>query len=142
MLTVTITVDPGDSIVFLQQLAARMQNLDEFLLMLGEKISEQISFNFDSAPWPPLAAATIARKQAGGYPLEPLVRSGQMKEDATSGLWEASNLGGVAKAVLYGPGYSFYHMDGTDFMPARDFTFLPDSFENTIESTFEAFINA
>lgn len=34
-------------------------------------------------PWPPLAAATIAEKERLGYPLDPLVRTGRLRESLT-----------------------------------------------------------
>lgn len=34
--------------------------------------------------WPPLAASTIAEKQRLGFPLDPLIRTGQMRNSFTS----------------------------------------------------------
>jgi hypothetical protein len=105
-------------------MANKLGNLATFLREIAALISQQFEFNFNSAPWPPLAAATIASKQAQGYPLDILVRTGAMKDAATSGAWRVSS----ELAELGVPGYSGFHFEGTSFMPARDYAYLPDSF--------------
>lgn len=139
MAGINIVLDPGTTITDLQKWQAKMANLMPFLLAIGTKISEQYKNNFSQAPWTPLAAATLTRKQYGGFPMDILVRTGAMRDAAESGSWQSE---GSDTAVLAVPGYSSFHFDGTAHMPARDYAFLPDSFMSVAEQVFAEFLNA
>ena len=140
---VQILVEAEDTISDLEALQSKFENLDEFVLMVGELWSSQMEFNFSSNDWPPLAAATIARKQAEGYPLDILVRTKAMKDQAVGGEWSASQMGNTATAVLGLTDYSRFHIDGpTRWMPQRDFTFLPDKFGEQVEIIFYEYLDA
>ncbi len=142
MLSFTITVNPGDTITTLERFVARLNQLDEFLLDLGQVVSDEMAVTFSTAPWPPLAAATIAQKQAEGMPLAVLIRSQEMYGAAVGGLWQATGGGTDAEAVLEVPGYSGFHFEGTSFMPARDYAMLPNDFGAQTLDAFMGFLLA
>lgn len=135
----TLVLDPGTTIIDLQRWQAKMGDLSPFLLAVGAKVSEQYKNNFSQAPWTPLAAATITRKQYGGFPLDILVRTSAMRDAAEGGAW---TMAGKDTAVLGVPGYSTFHFEGTGMMPARDYAFLPGSFGSVVEEVFAGFLDA
>ena len=144
-MNVVMTLDPGSTIRHLNVVAdAIATDLVEFLIGVGELISEQIDYNFRSNDWPALAPATLARKQAQGYPLDILVREGYMKDDAISGEWSSSgSAAGIgAVASLEVPGYSAFHFESTEFMPERDYAFLPDSIGPQVQQLFSWWLDA
>src|SRR5919106_225230 len=123
---IVITVNPGTTIEHLERLQDYLaDDLNIFVEDVGNLITDQMSFNFSSSPWPPLAASTLALKQAYGYPLDVLVRTGAMKDDATLSPWLVTEKGGDIVGEIDVPAYSEFHFEGTRFMPARDYAFLP-----------------
>lgn len=137
---ITITINVGSTLSDLERIKYLLENLDIWLLDLGVIVSDEIKINFDKSDWEPLSATTIARKVAGGYPLEPLIRTEAMMQAATGGEWSASKSGKGAIAVLGLPGYSEFHMDGTSYMPARDFTFLSSDFLGKLEDSLAGYL--
>jgi hypothetical protein len=92
--------------------------------------------------WAPLAESTLARKEAGGWPSDPLVRTGDLKESLVN----------PGAAVDRGPmhfsygsdiPYSGLHQTGTRNMPARQV--IPDPFRvedrRKVEGAMVAYIN-
>lgn len=120
----------------LEMINTKLQDMSGFLLDVGQLWSDEMAFNFATANWPPLAARTIADKIAGGYPLAPLMRTQALREAAIGGDWSASGGGGKAIAQLDLPGYGTYHIESTRFMPARDFSFIPASFDAKLADEF------
>lgn len=137
-MNVFVTVDSAAVIAELDRMTMKLSNLAPYLKMLSEIVSQQFEYNFNAQPWPPLAAATIVSKQAQGYPLDILVRTGAMKDAAISGNWQVTN----SEAKLEVPAYSGFHFEGTSMMPARDYAFLPTSFVGQAMIVFEEFIGA
>lgn len=93
--------------------------------------------------WAPLADSTIRRKEAGGWPLDPLVRTGDLKESLTDpGL--AADSG--PQHMIYGTDvdYAQFHQEGTIHMPARQL--IPDPYRvedrRKIEAAMVSYINA
>ena len=137
---ITLTLDPGEVPGDLERIAHLLSNLDEWLLIVGGLVSDQMSINWSEASWAPLAAATILKKQTQGWPLDILVETGALRDAASGGAWSASQMGGSAEAVLEAPGYGEFHITGTSYMPARDWTFLPASIVNDIEDSLVVFL--
>lgn len=135
---ISVNVSVNTTVEHFKQYTKKLQNLAPFLGQVGQLVSWQMAFNFVNAPWPPLAAITIAAKRALGYPANMLVRTGAMKAAATSGAWYVSN----DTATLRVPGYAGFHFEGTRFMPARDFAFLPSSIGPQIEQLFAGYLSA
>ena len=126
----------------LEELIERFQTLGGALEEIAHVVTEYITRNFEDAPWPPLAMATIELKERYGYPFYPLVRSGNMKEMATGGDWKITGGGSRWKASLPVPGYSNFHFTGTRFMPRRDYALLADSIESEIADILEGYLFA
>lgn len=134
--SITIVITSDEITPTMQELQNKFSDLSELLLAVGAVWSQQMAMNFATAPWPPLAIETVARKMVEGYPMDMLVRSGDMKGAATEGEWSASG----NEAHLMVPGYSQFHFDGTSFMPARDYSFLSASFDGMVQDAFGAFL--
>lgn len=123
----------------LDMLDNKLSDMTEFVLEVGQLWSDEMAFNFATANWPPLAAATIAEKAAAGYPLAPLFRTQALRDAAVGGEWQASGGGGSATAVLEGPSYAAFHLEGTRFMPVRDFAFLESAFDGRLADVMTAY---
>jgi hypothetical protein len=135
---IIITWDTHATDEMLRVLNERLLALDGPLLDIAAVVTEYITRNFEDAPWPPLAPSTVELKQALGYPFDPLVRTGDMKDSATSDDWQVSGSGRTWRAKLEVPGYSNFHFTGTRWMPMRDYALLPDSIEGDIAAILEA----
>lgn len=123
---------PGDFF----DLESKLSDLSPFLEQVGEIINTELASNFATSAFPPLAATTIARKVAEGGPLDVLVRSGALKDAAGTAPWQVSS--DVAQKQV--PGYGGFHLDGTTFMPVRDWAFLDDGADIPILGAFLDFI--
>jgi hypothetical protein len=135
-MNIIIDVDSADVQAELAMLRDKLGDLTTFVLDVGQLWSDEMAFNFATSPWPPLALSTILDKIAGGYPLAPLVRTQLLRDLAVGGNWQASGSAGSAVAILMLPGYGEYHLDGTRFMPQRDFAFLNADFNARLEDEF------
>ncbi len=134
-----IIFNPGTTIEDLESVANRIRNQEPMVLSIGNALSEYIILNWGKG-WPGLSLATIALKARLGYPADPLVRTGVLKGDIASGEWQAGRRGNEFIGVLEIPGYGGFHITGTQFMPARDFSFIPDSIEPIIANIAEEYI--
>jgi phage gpG-like protein len=68
--------------------------------------------------WAPLAESTVAQKAAHGFPLDPLIRTGELRDSLT----DPNRAGDKGpKQFSYGTDvpYAEYHQEGTDRMPSR-----------------------
>lgn len=90
---------------------------DRFKPILGEIEAEQFSSQGHGA-WPGLAASTLAQKAAHGYPADPLVRTGDLRESLVNPGRAAQSSGDT---LIYASDvdYAGYHQDGTSKMPQR-----------------------
>lgn len=143
MIRMELIFDPGTSIEHLEDIQFRLHNQEPMILGFGLVLSNYMAINFASAGqgrWPPLAPSTIERKARAGYPLDPLVRTGVLRDATSGGEWQAGRLGSDFIGVLEIPPYGAFHIEGTAFMPARDFTFIPDSIEAEIGAVAEEWI--
>jgi len=118
------------------ELESKLNDMSTFLGQIGEIVNTQLASNFASAAFAPLAAATLARKAAQGLPLDVLVASGALRDQAGTGPWQVSS--DVAQKMV--PGYGGFHLDGTQFMPVRDWAFIDDGISMPILGAFVDFI--
>lgn len=143
MMRIEVIFNPGTSIEHLEDIEFRMRNQEPMVLGIGLVLSNYMAMNFASGGqgrWPPLAASTLARKAAQGYPPDMLVRTGELEDSVSGGEWQVGRVGGDFIGVLDVAGHGGFHIEGTDFMPARDFTFIPDSVEAEIGAVAEEWL--
>jgi len=122
------------------ELESKLQDMTPFLEAVGEIVNTELASNFATGAFVPLASATLARKAAEGSPMDILVRSGALKDAAGTAPWSVSSGGGGAIAEKGVPGYGGFHLDGTQYMPVRDWAFLDDGADIPILSAFLDFI--
>lgn len=134
-----IIFNPGNSIEHLEDIDYRLRNQEPMLLNMGLLLSEFMAAQWGQG-WPPLAQSTLERKAREGFSDEILVRTGDLKEAVTGGEWNASRSGGGFVATLEVPSYGSFHIEGTSFMPVRDFTFVPDTVEAGLANIAEEWI--
>lgn len=104
-------------------------------------ISDEIKANFDAqgrpGKWPALAESTTRKKTTEG--LDPrILQATQALYEGVSRSWDIGQEGGGTwVAVLDDPtGYGFFHLEGTKWMPVRDWAFVPDDAIDAIEQAF------
>lgn len=99
--------------------------------------------NFDVGgrpSWVPLADATLADKEAQGYPDDILIRTGKLKRVAQQlNIWNISSDEAYVDN-LPGADYGFFHEGGTQFMPQRIFMDVTEQDEDDIANVFENWI--
>ena len=106
---------------------------DRFEPVMAEMEQRQFDTRGDGA-WPPLAESTLRQKSMRGWPADPLVRTGALKDSLTD----------PGRAFTKGPmnaeygtniPYAHYHQDGTSKMPARQV--IPDPVKAEDRRKFE-----
>jgi hypothetical protein len=102
-----------------------LAKLDEPVRRSLEELRDEVRAAFDSggaavgADWPPLAQRTLRDKLRHGFPLEPLVRTGRLRDG-----W-AVRMEGAGRGVLESlVPYARMHEEGLGRVPQR--RFLPD----------------
>jgi phage gpG-like protein len=145
---VTIEIEPPIDFILRQTTEFQATLLDlEPLWELVKPIaagveSDQFGTQGEGA-WPPLAEATLARKAAGGWPEDPLIRTGDLKASLTDP-GRAADAG--PRHMIYGTDvdYAIFHQEGTSRMPARQL--IPDPYRvedrRRIEAAMVTYINA
>ena len=135
-----------------------LTSLNNLLNKLGKAVSDNKKFLTDVASpeikkevtrvftskgfggWPPLAPSTLRYKRRYGYPSDPLVRTGEMKDDMT-------NLSGVtitSNRLIYESStpYAGYHEYGTSRIPARPvFGLARVKLEQTLPMEYSRYIS-
>ncbi len=113
---------------FVRTRQAALARLDEPVQRSLEALREQVRSAFDSegaavgAAWPPLAARTVREKARRGYPPQPLVRTGLLRD-----AWEV-RMEGPGRGVLESLApYARAHQEGLGvpqrrFLPPADDT--------------------
>jgi phage gpG-like protein len=81
---------------------------------------------YGSGGWKPLAASTIVDKQRQGYPLDILVRSGELRDVMSGGKSGYDEIKPL-EMTIWMPWYGMYHQRGTPKMPARPVVQLTES---------------
>ncbi len=69
--------------------------------------------------WPPLAASTLEGKLRGGYPLDPLIRTGKLVQDLTSRPLGVEHITPHEMTAGTRIRYAGFHQRGTSRMPQR-----------------------
>lgn len=93
--------------------------------------------------WPPLAETTLAEKERGGWPADPLIRTGDLKASLVDP-GRASDKG--PRHMIYGTDveYAWFHQTGTRKMPQRQV--IPDPYRvedrRKVEGAMVSYINA
>lgn len=134
--------------------AERMKELREPMTDAARAISREIAANFDAegrpARWEELADSTVRKKQSEG--LDPrILRATTALYDGIvgegmygPGSWDIGPDGGEWVAVLEDPtGYGWRHLNAFPhkFMPARDWTFVPDEVSDEVNAIFYDWLN-
>lgn len=133
--------------------ADKLNQLPEPLLRASEVVSREIEINFEAEgrpPWDALEAATSERKSQLGLDPRILRATGELFEAVTSpDAWDIGMEGSTQAAALLRDttDHGTFHITGTSFMPARDWSFVPDDALDRIEEVFyewleEAFAGA
>lgn len=101
---------------FRQQLANLEPLWDRFKPIMGE--IEKKRFADEGPGWEPLADSTKRQKSAAGYPLDPLIREGDLLASLTNESRAAST---ARMRMEWGSdvSYATYHQEGTGKMPQR-----------------------
>lgn len=121
---VSIRLEPPLGFIESQSGAFRRALLD--LTSLWERFARTMSSieqeRFSSrgyGEWPALAASTLAQKAAHGFPLDPLVRTGALRDSLTDPGTAGKDRGPQHFSWGTDVEYAEYHQDGTDKMPQR-----------------------
>jgi hypothetical protein len=119
---VSITLSPPLEFImrqsgrFRQQLANLEPLWERFKPIMGEIEAQRFA---EAGPgWAPLAESTIRQKAAAGYPLDPLIRTGALRDSLTQ---ESAAAKTTRLTMEWGSGvdYAKYHQEGTPRMPQR-----------------------
>lgn len=120
-----LTPDIEKLAAFLQATRSALAQLDEPVRRSLEALREEVQAAFDSggeavgAAWPALAPSTLRDKLRHGFPLQPLVRTGWLRDGWTVSM-EGPGLGVLESAAPY----ARVHEEGLGHVPRR--RFLPD----------------
>jgi phage gpG-like protein len=145
---VTIQIEPP--IEFILQQTGRFQeallNLEplwELVKPVAAQVEEEQFDTQGQGAWPALADSTLARKASGGWPEDPLIRTGDLKASLTDP-GRAADVG--PRHMIYGTdsSYAIFHQLGTSKMPQRQV--IPDPYRvedrRKIEAAMVSFVNA
>jgi len=145
---VTIQIEPP--IEFILQQTGRFQEalldlepLWELVKPVAADVEEEQFGSRGEGAWPALAASTLMRKEAGGWPSDPLVRTGDLKASLTDP-GRAADTG--PRHMIYGTDvdYAQFHQEGTRRMPQRQV--IPDPYRvedrRKVEAAMVAYVNA
>lgn len=92
-------------------------------------------------PWAPLAPATIAAKIRGGWPRQPLVRTGKLKRDFTSSPLDIEDFRGNVAVFGASSDVAGYQHYGTRTIPARVILKVTPQLRQEIRNILERHIN-
>lgn len=127
MADVSIRLEPP--VGFIMRQSGAFRRALENLVPLWERFERTLvsieQERFDTrgyGDWPALAASTLAQKAAHGFPLDPLVRTGALRDSLTSFGHDQSASQKGPQQFVWGTSvpYAQYHQeDGTPRMPQR-----------------------
>lgn len=81
---------------------------------------------YGSGGWKPLAGSTVVDKQRKGYPMDILVRTGDLRDAMTGGKSGYDNVEPMELRIMM-PWYGRFHQKGTSKMSARPIVQLTES---------------
>jgi hypothetical protein len=127
--------------------AERIRDMQAPMEAAARIVSEEIAANFEAqgrpGKWPELADSTIRKKAGQG--LDPRILHATLALYAGAsgegygglGSWDIAQTGTAWTAILEDPtGYGFFHLEGTKFMPVRDWAFIPDDAYDEVDQVF------
>ena len=144
---VTIEIEPPLEFILkqtgrFQEALLDLEPLWELVKPVAASVEEDQFSTQGQGAWPPLAESTIARKEAGGWPADPLIRTGDLKASLVDP-GRAADTG--PSHMTYGTDveYAIFHQEGTSRMPARQL--IPDPYRvedrRRIEAAMVTYIN-
>lgn len=145
-MTVRVRLEPPLSFIHAQSGAFRRELMN--LEPLWERFSTELSAieqeRFDTrgyGAWPELAASTLAQKAAHGFPLDPLIRTGALRDSLTDPGTAGADRG--PKHFVWGTDieYAQYHQDGTEKMPQRKVLEIRTEDRRRLESQQVSWLN-
>lgn len=93
----------------------------------GEAQQFQSAGGYGAGGWTPLAPSTIERKQRSGYPLDILVRTGELRESLSGrGKGSIETIQPLEMHLGTSSHSAVFHQRGTSRMPARPVIMLPE----------------
>jgi phage gpG-like protein len=93
----------------------------------GERQQFQSEGGYGAGGWVPLAPSTIERKEKGGYPMDILVRTGELRQAmAGEGGAAIEEIRPLEMRLGTTLAYARFHQKGTRGMPARPIIMLPE----------------
>lgn len=122
------------------------QQVRRVLSSMGDAVLDAMTLNIATAghgSWPPLAPSTIAEKQRHGYPLEPLIRTWRLSQSLNEGgMDNVFDLTDTTVEVGTSTPYAIYHTGAgpRQHLPERDFSALMPSDWDTVQSTFDTWL--
>lgn len=139
---VEVRLEPPVSFI-LKQTGAFRHHLEDLVPLweLFEHTMDEITAEqFDTqghGAWPGLAESTIQEKSAKGFPLDPLIRTGTLRDSFES-------LAKGPQSFIYGTnvGYAGYHQDGTPRMPQRKVIDIRTEDRQKLERDMVLYVNA
>lgn len=145
---VTIQIEPPLDFILSQtgRFQAALLDLEplwELVKPVAADVEEEQFGSQGEGAWPPLADSTIRRKESGGWPMDPLVRTGDLKGSLVDP-GRAADSG--PRHLIYGTDvdYAAFHQEGTTRMPARQL--IPDPYRvedrRKVEAAMVTYINA
>jgi phage gpG-like protein len=145
---VTIEIEPPIEFILkqtsrFQEALLDLEPLWELVKPIAARVEEDQFSTQGEGAWPALAESTIARKESGGWPMDPLVRTGDLKDSLTNP-GRAADTGPAH--MIYGTDvdYALFHQEGTSRMPARQL--IPDPYRvedrRKIEAAMVTYVNA
>lgn len=142
---VTVVVTPPFDFIARQlgKLAIELEDLDPLWNRIEPAMAQIEQDQFETrghGGWPPLAPSTLADKARHGYPEDPLVRTGDLKESLTNPAVAAHR---THKQLTWGTDipYAPYHQTGTPRMPKRPPLDLRAEDRQKLEAAVVSWIN-
>ncbi|CAJ3486248.1 phage virion morphogenesis protein [Burkholderia pseudomallei] len=126
---IELSLDVGGLLGHIQAVQHKLTNLEPALQQMGEVIERAVQKGFvdettpEGRPWAPLKDSTLARKARGGFPLDILTRTRELRESIAYTVGE--DFVAVGTNVPYG-GVHMAGKRGDKPMPARPFLGLPE----------------
>jgi hypothetical protein len=144
---ITMHMDPPVEFILKQtgRFQAALLDLDPLWELFKPIMSDIEQRQFDTqgdGQWPPLADSTVLEKERLGFPADPLVRSGDLK-DSLVNPDQAMRTGLMHAEWASDIPYAGYHQDGTSKMPQRQV--IPDPFKvedrRKLEAAMVTYVN-
>lgn len=152
-MSVEVRVSGGDRLRReLRAREARLNTPDPAWREVGRYMAREVRKQFATkgahfgTPWKPLAPSTIAAKRRGGWPRQPLVRTGQLKRDFTSSpldieRYEGSSAVFGASSDVAGWQQRGTKRNGRQHIPARIILKLTPQMRQDVKDILDRHIN-